>query len=84
MGKKNPGSSDDTEKHSIEGHTVEIRRTQDKEELWIDGIRRKFFLSKGGYNLHEAAYEPPQKSLRDVAEHFLRKYPQQADRDRGR
>lgn len=66
-----------SEKHTIKGHTVEIRKRENKEELWIDGVRRKFFVNKNGYTLHEAAFDPPYKSLREAVEHYLEKYPKQ-------
>lgn len=64
-----------SEKHTIKGHDVEIRKKQDTEELWIDGVRRKFFVNKNGYTLHDAAYDPPFKSLREAVESYLEKYP---------
>lgn len=60
-----------TETHIIEGHTVEIRRNG-KEELWIDGIRRKFFVYDDGYNLFDDAYAPPQRTLLKAVEAYLR------------
>ena len=68
-----------SEKHTIKGRSVEIRRSENKEELWIDGVRRKFFVNKDGYTLHDAAFDPPYKSLREAVEHYLEKYPNQPD-----
>lgn len=65
------------DKHTIKGHTVEIRRSEKKEELWIDGVRRKFFVNKDGYTLHDAAFDRPYKSLQEAVEHYLEKYPKQ-------
>ena len=64
-----------TDKHTIKGHTVEIRKIENREELWIDGVRRKFFVTKDGYNLHDAAYDKPYKSLREAVEHYLENAP---------
>jgi hypothetical protein len=68
-----------SEKYTTQGHSVEIRRNENKEELWIDGVRRKFFVNKDGYTLHEAAFDRPYKSLREAVEHYLEKYPNQTD-----
>ncbi|WP_262267495.1 hypothetical protein [Microvirga yunnanensis] len=61
----------DTETHEIAGHTVEIRRIDHREELRIDGVRTKFFVTPDGYNLHDAAYDPPYKSLQEAVTAFL-------------
>ena len=63
------------EKHSVEGHSVEIRKRNDTEELWIDGTRRRFFLTQDGYTLHADAYERPQKTLLQSVMNYLRKEP---------
>ncbi len=68
------------EKHKIEGHSVEIRKRKGKEELWIDGVRRRFFVTEDGYNLHEDAYALPQKSLLEAAKHYLDKTSGKAER----
>ncbi len=63
-----------SEKHSIEGHTVEIRQGEAKaQELWIDGRRRTFFLTEKGYVLPEAAYVRPTETLLDAVKSYLRK-----------
>jgi hypothetical protein len=59
------------ETHQIAGHSVEIRRVPDHEELRIDGVRTKFAKTRGGYNLHAAAYKPPHKSLLEAVTSFL-------------
>lgn len=64
-----------TEKQRIAGRAVEIRRQEGREELWIDGIRHKFFASADGYNLYVAAHTPPQKTLLDAVKTYLRKHP---------
>lgn len=61
--------------HSIEGHAVEIRRHEDREELWIDGERRKFFVTPDGYTLHADAYARPQKTLIEAVKNYLRAKP---------
>lgn len=43
------------ETHQIAGHSVEIHRIQDREELRIDQVRTKFFRTEDGYNLDAAA-----------------------------
>ena len=63
------------EKHTIEGHAVQIRKREDNEELWIDGTRRRFFLTQDGYTLHADAYARPQKSLLQAVKDYLRKRP---------
>jgi len=59
------------ETHHIAGHSVEIRRIQDREELRIDQVRTKFFRTDDGYNLHDAAYDRPYKSLLEAVKSFL-------------
>ncbi|MFB6367630.1 hypothetical protein ACFCP7_27015 [Paenibacillus elgii] len=60
---------------AIEGHKVEILRREDgREELWIDGHRRKFFVTEKGYILNDDAFSPPQKTLIKAVENYLRKY----------
>jgi hypothetical protein len=68
---KDSNSKADVETHEIAGHTVEIRRLEGREELRIDGVRKKFFVSQDGYNLDDAAFAPPQKSLLDAVKLFL-------------
>lgn len=70
---KEPGSK--TDRFEIHGHAVAILRRKDREELWIDGIRRRYIKTDEGYNLYDDAYEPPQKSLIDAVELYLHKYP---------
>jgi hypothetical protein len=57
--------------HRIEGHTVEIRQRDDREELWIDGERRRFFVTRDGYTLHADAYAPPAKTLMEAVKNYL-------------
>ena len=78
MANQERGSSVD--KHEIEGHTVEIRRTDDREELWIDGRRRRFFRTPDGYTLNDDAYVKPFKSLYDATASYLNKLAQQTRR----
>lgn len=59
------------EVHQIAGHSVEIRRAEDREELRIDGVRTKFFVTEDGYNLDAAAYERPYKTLIEAVKAFL-------------
>ncbi len=61
--------------HTVEGHGVEVREREGKEELWIDGERRKFFVTPDGYTLHADAYAPPQKTLLDAVKNYLSKKP---------
>jgi hypothetical protein len=63
----------DIETHEIAGHTVEIRRVDKREELRIDGVRTKFFVTPDGYNLDEAAYDRPYKSLVEAVKAFLQR-----------
>jgi hypothetical protein len=58
------------EKHEIVGHHVEIRK-KPREELRIDGERKKFLVTEDGYNLADAAYDKPYKSLLDAVTAFL-------------
>lgn len=59
------------EAHQVAGHSVEIRTLEDREELRIDGVRTKFFVTEDGYNLDAAAYDRPYKSLLDAVKAFL-------------
>ncbi len=62
---------ENVETHRIAGHSVEIRRVDDREELRIDGHRTKFVVTEDGYNLHAAAYDRPYKSLLEAVRSFL-------------
>jgi len=64
-------SKANVETHQIAGHSVEIRRSDDREELRIDGVRTKFFKTEDGYNLDSAAYERPYKSLLAAVKAYL-------------
>ena len=57
--------------HTLEGHAVEIREREGNEELWIDGERRKFFVTPDGYTLHADAYARPQKTLLAAVKGYL-------------
>lgn len=57
--------------HKIAGHSVEIKKLKDHEELRIDGVRTNFFATADGYNLNAAAYDRPHKSLLDAVKAFL-------------
>jgi len=72
MPAKNP-TEPSGEKHTVEGHAVEIRKREDKEELWIDGTRRRFVLTQDGYTLHADAYARPQNTLLQAVKNYLRK-----------
>lgn len=65
------GDKPSVEKHEIEGHSVQIRILKDKEELWIDGTRRKLYRTERGYTLYDDAYSPPQKSLTEAVKAYL-------------
>lgn len=58
--------------HDIEGHSVRIVRGIDREELWIDGKRRRFFKNSGGYVLADNAYVPAEESLLEAVRLYLR------------
>jgi hypothetical protein len=57
--------------HELEGHVVEIREREGDEELWIDGERRKFFVTPDGYTLHADAYVRPHKTLLEAVKNYL-------------
>ncbi|MGQ0445039.1 MAG: hypothetical protein ACT4O2_07925 [Beijerinckiaceae bacterium] len=63
------------ERHQIEGHAVEIRKYPEKEELWIDGERRKFAANQHGYILFDNMFVPPHKTLLDAVKAYLEKHP---------
>lgn len=71
-----PEPRSDVERKEIRGHSVQIRRQEGREELWIDGVRRRFFVTDDGYNLFDDAYARPQKSLLDAVEHYFERYPE--------
>lgn len=77
---KKTGPSD--ENHKIDGHIVQIRKQGKVEQLWIDGIRRKFSVTKDGYNLHDYAYAPPKNSLIEAVRSYLEKTPKKGSRDK--
>ena len=57
--------------HDVDGHRVRIVRVEDREELWIDGRRRKFVTNSGGYVLMDNAYVPARASLLDAVRAYL-------------
>jgi hypothetical protein len=61
------------ERHKIAGHSVEIRKRDDREELWIDGVRKRFFVTDSGYRLNDNAYAPPTRTLLEAVEGLLKK-----------
>jgi hypothetical protein len=61
----------DGEKHKIGSHSIEIRKRAETQELWIDGVRRKFAKTERGYVLHDNAYVPPTKTLLEAVEAYL-------------
>jgi hypothetical protein len=75
-----PGPKPEVEQKEIRSHSVQIRRQEGREELWIDGVRRRFFVTDDGYNLSDDAYARPQKTLLDAVEHWFERYPEEADR----
>jgi hypothetical protein len=66
-----PKHNDTVEIHQIAGHSVEIRTLEDREELRIDGVRTKFLVTDDGYNLADAAYDRPYKTLLDAVKGFF-------------
>jgi hypothetical protein len=59
------------EKHGIAGHSIEIRKKRDVEQLLIDGIPHRFFMRDDGYVIYENAYGEPQKALIEAVKmHF--------------
>ena len=60
-----------TEVHEIAGHAVEVRRHGDREELRIDGRRRRFFVNRHGYRLYDNAYVPPTETLLEAVRAYL-------------
>jgi hypothetical protein len=60
------------ENYQIEGHSVQISKEDNNEQLWIDGIRHRFSVTKDGYNLYERAYAPPEKSLLEAVKAYLK------------
>jgi hypothetical protein len=62
----------------VRGHRIEVRGVAGEDEsLWIDGERRQFFVSSGGYHLLDDAYRPGEKTLLEAARKHLDR---QADR----
>lgn len=66
-----PKHNANVETHQIAGHSVEIRTLEGREELRIDGVRTRFLVTDDGYNLADAAYDHPYKSLLDAVKGFL-------------
>ena len=67
------------EKRKIANLAVEIHRRDGREELWIEGERRRFFRTDDGYTLFDDAYAPPQETLLEAAENYLRKYSEKTE-----
>lgn len=51
------------EKHKIQGHSIQIRKEGNVEQLFVDGIPQRFYERNGSYVLYDNAYATPQKSL---------------------
>ncbi len=51
------------QEHQFQDHVVRIVVRERHDELWIDGTRRKYFVTDDGFTLHDDAYAPPQKTL---------------------
>jgi hypothetical protein len=61
----------EADEHDIEGHLVRIVSDSEREELWIDGVRRRFFKNSGGYVLFDSAYVPARELLVDAVRDYL-------------
>lgn len=59
------------ESYEIEGHSIQIRKEGDVEQLSIDGIPQRFFKGDVGYVLNANAYAKPQKTLMDAVRLYL-------------
>jgi len=57
--------------HEVGGHSVRIVQQPDREELWIDDTRRRFFKNEQGYVLFDKAYVPSHASLIDAVREYL-------------
>lgn len=62
-----------TKRAEIAGHTVEVLAGADGEELWVDGVRRRFFTTSDGYVLLDDAYVPAEATLLDAAVNHVRR-----------
>lgn len=61
-----------TNRIEVGGHEIAVRGAPGvDEELWIDGERRQFFVTSGGYHLLDDAYRPPEKTLIDAARAYI-------------
>ena len=58
--------------HDVEGRSVRILSGPDREELWIDGTRRRFFKTSGGYVLADNAYVPAHATLLEAARGYIK------------
>lgn len=69
---KTEGSEQTPERSEVAGHLIEVRGSPGVDEaLWIDGERRQFFVSSGGYHLLDDAYRPGVKSLAEAARRYV-------------
>ena len=69
----------EVERIELRGHIIERRIVGDREELWIDGIRKRFLRSEQGYNLYDDAYRPPQPTLMEAARASFEQLPEDND-----
>ncbi len=60
------------ERLDVGDHVVEIRTFVGRQDLWIDGIYQNCAVTSSGYKLYCDAYVPPQKSLLNAVEAYLR------------
>jgi hypothetical protein len=52
-------------------HTIEILTRAGVAELWIDGVREKYHVSRRGYTLYSDSYSPPRRTLLEAATEHL-------------
>ena len=70
---KKKESKPSVEKYKIQGHSIQIRKEGNVEQLFIDGIPKKHFKNDAGYVLHDNIYEEPHKSLIEAVKIHLQR-----------
>lgn len=66
------GAESGAERIKVGEHAIEVRgRPGIDEQLLIDGERRQFFVTSGGYRLLDDAYRPAEKTLAEAARKYV-------------
>ncbi len=81
---KKKESKTSVEKCEIEGHSIQIRKEGNVEQLLIDSIPQRFFMRNDSYVLFDNAYATPQKTLIEAVKIHLQGASKKSGSKKGR